>query len=547
MKQSLIAYAGGLAMMLGACQSPQKVYSSSDTALPQKVAEFVQVDLTTDINQLSEKEKQMLPILFEAGEIMENLFWKQAWGDKEELLSGAQDESLRKFLKINYGPWERLNGNKSFVDGIDAKPAGARFYPEDMTTEEFNTLDDPQKNSQYTIITRGEDKKLKVMPYSEYYKTELEQVAQLLRQASALAEDEGLKNYLEVRATDLLRNNYFESDMAWMSMKNNTIDFVVGPIENYEDQLFGTKTSFESFILVKDKSWSEKLSRFATLLPMLQQTLPVDAQYKQEVPGSDSDLGAYDAIFYGGDCNSGSKTIAINLPNDPEVHIQKGSRKLQLKNTMKAKFDHILLPISMLVIDETQQEYVKFDAFFENVMFHEVAHGLGIKNTINGKGGVRENMKELGTSIEEAKADILGLFMVNELVKMGELKEKDIRENFVTFMAGIFRSVRFGAASAHGKANMMCFNFFREKGAFSVNTETGRYLADFEKMTVAMNDLSTLILTIQGDGDYAKAKDYMTRLSVIDAELQRDLDKISEAGIPRDLVFNMGPTVLGLK
>ena len=547
MKKKLFLYAGGFAMMLSACQTPQKPLTSSDSRLPEKVEEFVEVELTADLSSLSENELKMMPLLFKAGQIMDDLFWKQAWGNKDELLSRAKDAALYQFLKINYGPWERLNGNQPFVDGIGEKPAGAQFYPADMTKEEFEALADDQKNSQYSVVVRDEQNQLKVVPYSEYYKAELTEVANLLRQAAALAEDEGLRNYLTLRADDLLRDNYFESDMAWMSMKTNAIDFVVGPIENYEDQLFGIKTAFESYILIKDKVWSDRLTLFAALLPALQQSLPVAAEYKQEVPGSDSDLGAYDVVFYGGDCNAGSKTIAINLPNDPEVHLQKGSRKLQLKNTMKAKFDHILLPISQVVIDSSQQQFVKFDAFFENVMFHEVAHGLGIKNTINGKGGVRENMKELGTSIEEAKADILGLYMVNQLAQMGELGEKDMRENYVTFMAGIFRSVRFGAASAHGKANMMCFNFFREKGAFSVNAETGRYLVDFEKMALAMNELSALILTIQGDGDYDKAKDYMSRLSVIDADLQNDLDKISEAGIPRDLVFNQGAEVLGLQ
>ncbi len=547
MKNKLFLYAGGFAMMMNACQTPQKRFVSSDNQLAAKVEEFTPFELTADLSALSENELKMVPLLFKAGQIMDDLFWKQAWGNKDELLDGTKDSALREFLLINYGPWERLNGNQSFVDGIGEKPAGAQFYPADMSKEEFDAFDDVNKNSQYSIIVRDENGHLKVVPYSEYYKDELTEAANLLKQASQLSDDDGLRNYLSLRADDLLRDNYFESDMAWMSMKNNTIDFVIGPIENYEDQLFGTRTSFESYILIKDKSWSERLSRFAALLPTLQQSLPVDEVYKKEVPGSDSDLGAYDVVFYGGDCNSGSKTIAINLPNDPEVHLQKGSRKLQLKNTMKAKFDAILLPISQIVIDSTQQQFVKFDAFFENVMFHEVAHGLGIKNTINGKGGVRESMKELGTSIEEAKADILGLFMVNELIKMGELADKDMRENYVTFMAGIFRSVRFGAASAHGKANMMCFNFLKEKGAFSQNAENGRYLVDFDKMALAMNDLSALIITLQGNGDYEKTKEYMSRLSVIDADLQSDLDEISEAGIPRDVVFIQGPDVLGVQ
>ena len=534
-------------LMLSACnQKPTKMYVSSDAELPQKVDDFIPFQLTTDLSQLSDNEMQMLPLLFETAQIMDDLFWKQAYGDKNELLANTKDPSLQKFLKINYGPWERLNDNQSFVEGIEAKPAGAGFYPKDMTKEEFEALNNDKKDDLYTLIQRGDDGKLKVVPYSEAFKKELTKASELLKKAATLAEDEGLKTYLELRAEALLSNEYQPSDMAWMDMKSNTIDFVVGPIENYEDALFGYKAAFEAYILIKDKEWSDKLTRFAALLPELQKSLPVDDTYKQEVPGSDSDLGAYDALYYAGDCNAGSKTIAINLPNDPEVHVSKGSRKLQLKNSMRAKFEKILVPISRVLIDPAQQQHVKFDAFFENTMFHEVAHGLGIKETINGNGGVREALKETYSSMEEAKADILGLFMVSELVKMGELPETDLMDNYVTFMAGIFRSVRFGAASAHGKANMMRFNYFQEHGAFSYNENSGYYTVDFDKMTEAMNSLSAEILTIQGDGDYQKSKQTLAEMGTIRPALQKDLNKIEEAGIPVDIVFEQGPDVIGL-
>jgi len=534
-------------LMLSACnQNPTEMYVSSDAELPQKVDDFIPFQLTTDLSQLSDKEKQMLPLLFETAQIMDDLFWKQAWGDKNELLDNTNDTSLQKFLKINYGPWERLNDNQSFVEGIGAKPTGAGFYPKDMTKEEFEALDDDKKDDLYTLIQRGGEGELKVVPYSEAYKAELTKASELLKKAARLAEDEGLKTYLTLRAEALLSNEYQPSDMAWMDMKTNTIDFVVGPIENYEDALFGYKAAFEAYILIKDKEWSDKLTRFAALLPDLQKSIPVDEAYKQEVPGSDSDLGAYDALYYAGDCNAGSKTIAINLPNDPEVQGTKGSRKLQLKNSMRAKFEKILVPISKVLIDPAQQQHVKFDAFFENTMFHEVAHGLGIKETINGNGGVREALKETYSSMEEAKADILGLFMVSELVKMGELPETDLMDNYVTFMAGIFRSVRFGAASAHGKANMMRFNYFQEHGAFSYNENSGYYTVDFDKMTEAMNSLSAEILTIQGDGDYEKAKQTLAEMGTIRPALQKDLNKIEEAGIPVDIVFEQEPNVIGL-
>lgn len=534
--------------VLSACnQKPTKVYSASSPDIKQKVEEFISVKLTSDMNQLTEKEKQMLPLLFETAQIMDDLYWKQAWGNKDELLAHTDNEYLKKFIQINYGPWERLNNNESFVESIESKPAGAGFYPADMTKEEFEALDNEKKDDLYTLVSRDENGKLEVIPYSDAYADELKKASDLLKQAATLAEDEGLKKYLETRSSALLSNEYLESDLAWMDMKTNTIDFVVGPIENYEDALYGYKTAFEAFILIKDKEWSDKLSRFASMLPELQKSLPVEDKYKAEVPGSDSDLGAYDALYYGGDCNAGSKTIAINLPNDPKVHVEKGSRKLQLKNSMRAKFDHILIPISKVLIAPEQQKHVKFDAFFENTMFHEVAHGLGIKETINGKGGVREALKETYSSIEEAKADILGLYMVSELNKMGELPGKEIMDNYVTFMAGIFRSVRFGAASAHGKANMMRFNYFQEKGAFSYDEKTGYYTVDFEKMTEAMNSLSAEILIMQGDGNYAAAKDALAKMGTIRPALQKDLDRIAEAGIPRDIVFEQGIDVCGLK
>ncbi|RIJ47681.1 Zn-dependent hydrolase [Maribellus luteus] len=511
-----------------------------------KADEFASFKLTTDLSVLSEKEKQMLPLLFEAAKIMDDIFWQEAYGNKEELLGKDWDEYTRKFISINYGPWERLHNNEPFLPGFGAKPAGANFYPADMTKAEFDAWEDETKTSLYTLIRRGEDGELKSIPYHVAFKEQVDKASALLKQAAELAEDPGLKNYLEKRAEALLTDEYYESDVAWMEMKNNTIDFVIGPIENYEDQLYGYKAAHESYILIKDKNWSVKLEKYAALLPGLQKALPCEPKYKNETPGVDSDMNVYDAVFYAGDCNSGSKTIAINLPNDERVRESKGSRKLQLKNSMQAKFDKILVPIAELLIAEDQRSHVKFDAFFENTMFHEVAHGLGLGNTVDQSTTVREALKETYTSIEENKADILGLWCVYQLNEMGELGDKDMMDNFVTFMAGIFRSVRFGAASAHGKANMMRFYYFQETGAFTRDETTGTYRVDFEKMKQAMLGLSETVLKIQGDGDYETAKKMIDEKGNIREALQKDLDRIGEAGIPRDIVFEQGPEALGL-
>jgi hypothetical protein len=334
--------------------------------------------------------------------------------------------------------------------------------------------------------------------------------------------------------------------MAWMYMKNNTIDIVVGPIEVYEDQLFNYRAAHEAYVLIKDKSWSKRLSKFAKFLPELQQGLPVPEKYKQETPGTDSELNAYDVVYYAGDCNSGSKTIAINLPNDEEVQLSKGSRRLQLKNAIKAKYDKIMVPMADLLVAEAQRNHVTFNAFFSNTMFHEVAHGLGIKNTINGKGTVRQALMEKGSALEEGKADILGLYMVTKLHEMGEI-EGDLMDYYVTFMAGIFRSVRFGATSAHGKANMIRFNYFTSMNAFSYDPATSRYSVNFDNFQQAMTALSEKILTLQGNGDYDGVVKLFNSMGIVGDDLQLALDRVNDAGIPRDIIFKQGIEVLGLQ
>jgi hypothetical protein len=535
----------GLIVGLVACNQKEKkeVVVSPTQKLVDQYAEF---ELTTDLNLLTEKEKQMLPILIEVADIMEELFWKDAIGDKTEFLSQLNDPAAIAYSKINYGAWDRLDDNNAFLEGFGAKPKGANFYPKDMTKEEFDAIEDEMKTDWYTKIVRDEDGKLRVAPYHEVYPEEIKRAAELLKKAAELAEDAGLKKYLELRAEALLTDDYLASDLAWMDMKTNTLDFVVGPIETYEDALYGYKASHSGQILVKDKVWSEKLSKFASLLPRLQEGLPVPPEYKAEKANANADMNAYDVIYYAGDCNAGSKNIAINLPNDPRVHAAKGSRKLQLKNAMQAKFDKILVPISDLLIDESQRKNVTFDAFFENVMFHEVAHGLGIKYTLKDKVSVRKALKDTYTSIEEGKADILGLYMITQMAEWGEMDKSKLMDNYVTFMAGIFRSVRFGAASAHGKANMMRFYFFEEQGAFTRNPETGTYKVDFEKMKAAMNELGRQILIVQGDGNYEMAKQMIAERGYIREDLQKDLDRVNSAGIPKDVVFKQGVKVLGL-
>jgi hypothetical protein len=320
-------------------------------------------------------------------------------------------------------------------------------------------------------------------------------------------------------------------------MTDNDIDVVIGPIETYEDQLFGYKASYEAYVLVKDREWSERLSRYAGLLPALQRALPVPPEYRRESPGTGAQLNAYDVVYYAGEANAGSKTIAINLPNDERIQLEQGTRRLQLKNVMRAKFETILQPIAERLMAPNQRGHVTFDAFFANTMFHEVAHGLGIKQTIPGTGSVREALKEHASALEEGKADVLGLFMVERLYEQGVLTEGNVRDNYVTFLAGILRTVRFGASSAHGRANMVAFNVFQELGAFSRDSAAGTYAVDFERFPAAVRALSERLLRLQGDGDYAGAGALLSEKGAIGAELQGGLDRLASAGIAVDVVF----------
>jgi hypothetical protein len=551
-KMRLTKLATGLLLatsLLSACSENNKQPSSAPTLLAEAKSRldiYKPVTLSADLSHLSENQKKMIVLLIEASDIIDELFWLQAFGeDKASFLASIEDEKVREFARINYGPWDRLDGDKPFLSGYQAKAAGAEFYPNDLTKTEFEQADFADKSGLYSVVKRSSDGQLTSVAFSELYSDSINRIAAILEKASSFADDKEFANYLNLRATAIRHDDFQASDFAWMDMKNNPIDVVIGPIETYEDQLYGYRAAFESYVLIKDLAWSEKLAKYAEYLPELQKDLPVKKAYKKEVPGSDADLNAYDVIYYAGHSNAGSKTIAINLPNDEKVQLEKGTRRLQLKNAMQAKFDNIMLPIASTLIVAEQRENVTFNAFFANTMFHEVAHGLGIKNTINDKGTVRQSLKEHASALEEGKADILGLYMIRQLLIKGAIEEGTLQDYYTTFLAGIFRSVRFGATSAHGKANMVRFNYFAEQGAFTRNSQ-GLYSVNIDKMTAAIDSLSELILTLQGNGDYEGVAALVAKSGVIKADLAEDLARIKAANIPVDITFKQGKKVLGL-
>jgi hypothetical protein len=543
------------ALGLGACgRGGSETAAAPAAAAPRSALEqhvdrqlgtYATVRLTTDTRVLDARERRMLALFIRAAQIVDELFWLQAAGAHSALRQSVRDPLTRRFIEMNYGPWDRLDGNRPFVAGVGAKPAGAAFYPADMTDAEFQALADPARTSLYTLLRRDAAGKLTVLPYREAYGDRLRDAATLLREAAALAPQASLRHYLELRATALETDDYRASDFAWLAMKDNRLDLVIGPIEVYEDQRYNLKAAYEAYVLVKDHAWSERLARNARLLPELQRGLPVPPAYKRESPGTDSDLNAYDVVYYAGDANAGAKTIAINLPNDEEVQLQSGTRRLQLKNAMRAKFERILVPIADTLIDPAQRRHIRFDAFFANVMFHEVAHGLGIKRTVDGRAFVREALAETSSALEEAKADVLGLHLVTQLLARGELTDTELMDHYVTFVAGIVRSVRFGASAAHGRANMIEFNALLAERAIDRDA-AGHYRVDAGRMTAAIEKLARRILVVQGDGDVAAARAMLADEARVPAVLEGDLARLVAARIPVDVVFEQGPAVLAL-
>jgi hypothetical protein len=518
-----------------------KVYT-----MEEKVNQYIDVKLTADLSDLSPKEKNMIKILIDAANIIDEIFWLQAYGDKNQIFNDIKGEDTLAFVKINYGPWDRLNGHKAFVDRYGKKPIGSNFYPSDIKYLQFVDMKFEDKFSAYTLIKRLEDGSLYTIPYHKAFSEKLANVSNLLKMAAKYAENENFKKYLNLRADALLNDDFYESDIAWMDMKDNKIDFLVGPIEDSEDRFLNTKTAYESYLLIKDEAETNKLEQLSALLPQLQQALPVDAEYKKEVPGKSSDIAVYNAIYYSGFCNAGAKNISINRPLDGKVQLEKGNRKLIFKNVSQLKFEQILKPIANIFIDDSQIKNVKFSAFFENNLLFEMGEAVGIKKTVNNNGSVKEALKDEYNTINVAKAEVLRLFFATQLHESGQIKDGELLDNYVTQMANILRSVRFGVGHAQGKANMMIFNYFQQAGAFNRNEKTGKYFVDFEKMKATVTELVGKIITIQGNGDYKACVALVKENGEINEQLQKDILKIEEKGIKKDIVFDQGTSILGL-
>lgn len=537
---ALLAGCGG-----GAPSGPAAEPAGPAVARPEIYADAV---LTADLTYLTDNQRRMLVLLIEASRVMDELFWRQSYGDGHSAwLANIADGTLRSYAEQNYGPWDRLDGDRPFIEGTGPKPPGAGFYPPDMSIEEFRTAFLRGKAGQYSLVRRDAGGTLTLIPYHVAYAEELQRVAELLRSAAALAESADFATYLKLRAVALLSDEYQVSDLYWMDVRDNEVDIVIGPVEPYEDKLFGYRAAYESMVLLKDLEWSARLVRYTGMLPDLQAGLPVPGAYKREVPGSDSELNAYDVLYYGGYANVPPVASAADLPNDEAVKVQKGSRRMQFRNSARARFDKILLPLAGHLIDESQLEHVTFEALFDHAMLHEVAHGLGIRQTLDGRATVQEALRDLASMTEEAKADVLGMYMIEQLHSAGEFGDNDIMDYYVTFLAEMLRSARSGGANAHARANMIVLNYLVDRGAIARERLGGRYGVDPARMQAGIADLARRLLMMQGDGDYAAAAAMAASEGASRAPLREDLDRLAGAGIPVEIRFRQGRDVLGLR
>jgi hypothetical protein len=520
-----------------------------DTPAPElerMAARFAPFDVRVDINNLPPNERAALAKLIQASRFVDALFLRQRSASNEawllELLSsnapGARSR-LNYFL-LNKGPWSELDEDRPFLPGVGAKSQGANFYPAGATRDEVDRwmqgLTGPQRDAAtgfFTTIRRRPDGKFEAVPYSLEYQGELSEMSRLLREAAALTTQPTLKSFLEKRADAFLSNDYYASDVAWMEL-NATIEPTIGPYEVYEDEWFNFKAAFESFIAVADAGETAKLARFSNELQELEDHLPIDKQYRRSKLGGFAPIRVVNVVFAAGDANHGVQTAAFNLPNDERVVAEKGSKRVLLRNFQEAKFANVLAPIADIVLTPADRSLLAFEPFFTHILMHELMHGLG-PQTIRVGGRettVRQELKELNGPLEEAKADISGLWALQYLMDKGVIDKRQERSMYVTFLASSFRTLRFGLNAAHAKGMALQLNHLLDSGAVKL-TSAGQFELDLKKTKAAVQQLTHDLMTLQARGDYAGVKQLFDRRVVIRPEVQRVIDKL--ANVPVDI------------
>src|SRR5215204_296748 len=526
--------------------------AGGDAELARKIARFAPTTLTADTSKLTPKDRQALDKIIAAAKLLDPLFLRQVWSGNDALekklqadKTAAGRERLHYFY-INDGPWSRLDEKEPFIDGVPReKPLNASYYPDDMSKDEFNSwvqgLSDAEKQKAtgfFWLIRRGPDRKLTIVPYSEAYKEYLGPAAALLREAATLTTNATLKNFLNKRADAFGSDDYYESDVAWMDL-DSPIEVTIGPYETYEDELFSYKAAFEAYVTLRDDAETAKLAKFSDHLQELENNLPIDPKYRNPKLGSASPIRVVNEVFASGEGNSGVQTAAFNLPNDERVVKEKGSKRVMLKHVQDAKFNKTLIPCSKVVLDPAERSALAFDSFFTHILCHELVHGLGPHNITAGsqETTVRKQLKELYSSIEEAKADMTGLWALQYMIDRGIIDKSMERTLYTTYLASMFRSVRFGITEAHGRGVAMQFNFLMDDDAIRFDQEKGTFSIDHSKIKEGVTKLTRELLTLEAEGSYDKAKGILDKFAVIRPPMQQALDKLKDVPVDIEPVF----------
>jgi hypothetical protein len=490
-----------------------------------------------DLSGITDNGKEVLNLYRFAADEVDAIYWEQYFGDKQALLDGITDPVQKTFAEINYGPWDRTTG-KSFVEGYaDALP-GAGFYPADMTKEEFDAWDNPDKNSPYTLVRRTSDGSLEAVWYHDAYKAHIDKIGNYLKAAADITIKPSVAKYLLSKADALKTDNYYESSLAWLDMDDSKMDLVIGPNEVTDDQLLGIKRSYEAYVLLKNEAETRELMQYVSRIGEFQEDLPGDPAYKTFQPGTGSNIFSCDAIYYAGKANAGVKVIALNLPFDMDVQRDRGTRTILLENIIRAKYNHIVAPSGETLLEADAAEHLSSDAFLWNIAFREVAHGLGVKETVNGQGSVEEALGYVAPTLEEVKANAAGELLVCKLQDHYDIHHLFTKEDaLTTFFASILRSERFGESSALGRANIIIYNYLAEAGAFQ-RKASNQYALDLKKMETALSELTARVLEMQATGDKAAAEAFEAQYAKRSADYDADRLYLGLENIPADIRFN---------
>ena len=489
-----------------------------------------------DLTGITDNGKEVLKLYRMAADEVDKIYWQQNYGEKDAFLDSLESPSQRLYAEINYGPWDRIDG-KSFVNGYGDKPAGARFYPSDMTAEEFDSWDDPAKNSPYTLARRTADGSLETVWYHDAYAGSISKIEEYLQRAADVTIKESVRNYLLKKIEGLKTDDYYESDKAWLEMNDSKMDLVIGPIEPVDDALYGTKASYGAYVLLKNLHRTEELSALAARMPELQEMLPGDPANRQFVPGAESDIFSCNVLYCSGYTNAGFKVIGINFPYDARVQEELGTRSIIFDNIIRETFNRTVYPVGQSLLEESYQPHVDASAFYWLIVFREIAKGLGVKETVNGRGTVAEALGNEALAIEKAKSNVLGTWLCAQEAEAYHISALFQKEDVLTtFVTNTIRSVRFGAADPTGIANIIVYNYLLETKAITWNA-TGRYSIDFDKTWQALEDLGAEILRIQAHGDIDAANSYIARYGVAGLESLSDKRVLERAGVPVDIRF----------